>query len=158
MIKAPTARQRWSDAVAQAKVDGLTGAKAVFHANKNNPGLRESMLAEANGTATDTAVTPSTPVAKEIPREPAITRDSFWDGVFAKAHRKEQIKARVRREIAIAAREPATPKAPAESATVRWGNAIAQAKASGMPNSIAVGQVNRANPGLRDAMLAEVNA
>ena len=42
------ATDRWNQAVTDARESGLAGAKAVAHANKVNPGLREKMLRESN--------------------------------------------------------------------------------------------------------------
>ncbi len=43
-----TAKQRWNDAVAQARGSGLDPKSAVLKVNKDNPGLREAMLREVN--------------------------------------------------------------------------------------------------------------
>ena len=47
---------------------------------------------------------------------------------------------------------------PSESATVRWKKAVAEAEARGMNRIRAVQAANRANPGLREQVLAEANA
>ena len=43
-----TAVAEWTAEVLAAKTLGKTQAKAVLHADKINPGLRERMLAEVN--------------------------------------------------------------------------------------------------------------
>ncbi len=51
------------------------------------------------------------------------------------------------------------PKSPVSEFTARerWTLAVAEAKASGLPNAKAVTKVNRENPGLRQRMLEEIN-
>lgn len=44
-----SATQRWQAAIAEATAKGMDRQRAVIAANRNNPGLREEMLAEANG-------------------------------------------------------------------------------------------------------------
>ncbi len=45
-VPAATATERWNSAVAKYVDSGMTNAKAVSLANKNNPGLRREMLSE----------------------------------------------------------------------------------------------------------------
>lgn len=98
-----SARQRWLSAIDAKAATGMTRAKAIMAVERERPGLRKRMLAEANA-------------------RPAA-----------------------RRTVATA------------GATAKWKAAINAKITAGVPRAKAIVSIDREQPGLREAMLREVN-
>lgn len=79
---------------------------------------------------------------------------AFWNRVLARAEARERIK----KQIAAGNYAPVAKAKPAVTATAQWDAAIQQHVDAGMDRMKAAQAANRQHPGLREKMLAEVNA
>jgi hypothetical protein len=81
-------------------------------------------------------------------------KDDFWDRVFARAERKEAIKAKIRADVKAKVDKQ---RAGIQTATALWNSAVQANLDSGMSRPKAVQTANRENPGLRYRFVQEAN-